>query len=70
MVTDILLYALDYVGRFYAVIIGLYGAIWLSLGVKGFSASNDNRWAKKMFLYSLIFLPVLLAVTIIDFWLS
>lgn len=70
MVTDILLYALGYVGRFYVVIIGLYGAVWLSMGVKGFSAANDKRWAKKMFLYSLIFLPLLLAVSIIGFWLG
>ncbi len=70
MITDISLYALGYVGRFYAVVIGLYAAVWLSLGVKGFSAANDKRWAKKMFLYSLIFLPALLAVTSIDFWLS
>jgi heme o synthase len=70
MATDILLYAMGYVGRFFVVVIGLYGAIWLSLGVKGFSAANDKRWAKKMFLYSLIFLPALLVVTVIDFWLS
>lgn len=70
MVTDILLYAAGYAGRFFAVAMGLYGAVWLSMGVKGFSAANDKRWAKKMFLYSLIFLPTLLAVSIIGFWLG
>lgn len=70
MAADILLYALGYAGRFFAVVMGFYATIWLSLGVKGLSAANDKRWAKKMFLYSLIFLPLLLALSIIGFWLS
>ncbi len=66
MVSDILLYGMGYVSRFFVVVIGLYGAIWLSLAVKGLSAAGGKRWAKRMFLYSLIFLPVLFMVTAID----
>lgn len=70
MITDILLYALGYFGRLSTVVIGLYGALWLSPAVRGLSAADDKLWAKKMFLYSLIFLPALFAVTAVDVWLS
>lgn len=70
MVVDILLYALGYTGRLCAVLIGLYGAVWLSSAVRGLSAANDKLWARKMFLYSLIFLPALSALTLLDVWLA
>ncbi|MGH7193116.1 MAG: heme o synthase [Candidatus Saccharimonadales bacterium] len=70
MVTDILLYALGYFGRLSTVVIGLYGAVWLSSAVRGLSARDDKLWAKKMFLYSLVFLPALFTVTAIDTWLG
>ncbi len=66
MAADILLYANDNLGRLSAVVIGVYGAVWLSSAVRGMSAANGRLWAKKMFLYSLAFLPVLFVVTLID----
>lgn len=69
MVVDILLYAMGYVGRFFAVAIGVYAAIWLSTAVRGLSSVTDTLWAKKMFLYSLVFLPALFVVSFINIWL-
>lgn len=68
-VSGLLLYLTDYGGVVYAVFICLYAAGWLVLGAKGFNTSSDRQWAKNMFLYSLLFLPCLFAVTFVDVWL-
>ena len=51
-----------YAGRAYAgavIVIGLY---WLSAGLRGFSAADDGKWARKVFLSSLITLLVFCAL--------
>jgi heme o synthase len=43
-----------YTGYIYLVIMSLLGMAWLYVGVSGFKAADDNVWARKMFLFSLI----------------
>jgi protoheme IX farnesyltransferase len=44
----------DYAGRAYLLVTLVVGLAWLYLGVKGFRAGDDERWARRMFFFSLI----------------
>jgi len=45
-------------GPVYVVITAALGGYWLYLGLKGFKAEDEIKWANKMFFYSLIYLVV------------
>jgi protoheme IX farnesyltransferase len=47
-----------YTGYSYLTSVILLGLCWLWLGIKGFQSADNNAWAKKMFLFSLIVLTV------------
>lgn len=49
-----LLTVLGYTGYVYLIVMAGLGLYWLWLGLKGFKASDNTAWAKKMFLFSLI----------------
>jgi len=69
VITTILLTTLGYASNTYLVIMAVLGAYWIWLGGKGFYASDDNRWAKQMFKFSLIMLLVFCGLISIDAWL-
>jgi heme o synthase len=48
-----------YAGVTYLVVMLLLGFTWLWMGVRGFKAPDDKRWARKMFFFSLIVILVL-----------
>ena len=53
----LLLTAFGYTGYIYLVVMGLLGAYWLWLGAKGFEAKTkaaNEKWARKMFRFSLV----------------
>lgn len=58
-----------YTGYMYAVLMGLAGAVWLYVGLKGFDSSDDAVWGKKMFKFSLNILLVYSFLISIDTWL-
>lgn len=43
----------------FMMIMALVGISWLVLALKGFSAKNDARWARKMFIFSLVVVTTL-----------
>ncbi len=43
-----------YTGYTYLLIMALLGVWWLRMAVQGFSTKNDDKWAKKVFGFSLI----------------
>jgi heme o synthase len=43
-----------YTGYIYLVVMSLLGITWLCLGVSGLKAPDDDAWARKMFMFSLI----------------
>ncbi len=45
---------LGYTGYVYSAVMGVIGLVWLWKGLQGFKATDDKRWARKMFLFSLI----------------
>ena len=48
-----------YTGIIYAVVAFILGCTWFIRGVCGFSAENDSRWARKMFLFSILNIMIL-----------
>lgn len=54
-----------YAGAVYAAIMGVLALSWLARAAQGFRSSDNNQWAKKVFLYSLVLLPAFLAAVLI-----
>ncbi len=54
-------YSLQLAGRFYLASALLLGLLFLALGIIGLKKSADLRWARRFFLYSIIYLPLLLS---------
>ncbi len=53
---------LHYTGVIYAILVGLLGIAWFARGLQGYEITDDSRWGRKMFLFSLI---VILAISIL-----
>lgn len=61
----ILLTVFGYTGYSYLIVMSLLGTVWLYKSIQGFTAANDNVWARKMFFFSLYIilgLSVMLAI--------
>lgn len=54
----LMLTPLGYTGKIYLVVAPLLGISWLILCLKGFKVDNDKRWARKMFVLSLVIITV------------
>jgi protoheme IX farnesyltransferase len=58
----LLLTAYGYTGWVYLMVMGLLGACWLWIGAKGFEAktkAQNEKWARRMFRFSLIMVLML-----------
>lgn len=64
-----LLTVFGYAGYSYLVVVSLIGLWWLRLGIHGFAAQDDNRWARKTFGFSLLVLLVFSFMLSVDAWL-
>ncbi len=54
-----LLTVLRYTGYVYLTVMLLVSLAWLRLGLQGIKTSDTNRWARKMFLFSLVVMMTL-----------
>lgn len=62
-----LMYAYGYTGIWYLIIGEAFAVIWLVMSLQGFSKkTNDDVWAKKVFLFSISYLMFNLLVMILD----
>lgn len=68
-VCALLLAVAGYAGYAYSVIMTALCAYWLWLGWKSFSATDDNRWSRKVFHHALIVLLAFSFLISIDAWL-
>ena len=59
VVATLLLPVFGYVGIVYTVVMGAVGAYWIWLGIVGIRATDDARWARKMFRFSLVIILAL-----------
>ncbi len=60
-----MLAVLGYAGKMYLAVVLTIGVIWLALAIRGFWIADDQRWARGIFLTSLIVLTLLCAVIIV-----
>ncbi|MDF2721172.1 MAG: protoheme farnesyltransferase [Paenibacillus sp.] len=63
---SLLLYAYGYVGEIYLAAAILLGLAWTFIGLAGFRTKDNDNWAKKMFVFSINYLPILFIVMILD----
>jgi protoheme IX farnesyltransferase len=54
-----------YIGWIYFSVALALGLIWLALGIKGFRTQDNRRWARKMFLFSILNITLLSLVMIV-----
>jgi len=59
MMAAMMLSVFGYAGYAYVAVSAVLGASWLWLGFQGFKCSNDKKWARNMFRYSLVIITVL-----------
>jgi protoheme IX farnesyltransferase len=59
IIVSFMLTALNYTGWMYLIATVLLGTAWLWLCIKGFHCHNDQIWARKMFLFSLVIVTTL-----------
>jgi protoheme IX farnesyltransferase len=64
--TSLTLVALGVAGTLYLAVAGALRAWFFILSVRGFEPDSGNRWARRFFLASLVYLPVLTAALVID----
>ncbi len=62
----LLLNIFHYTGITYAVVMLALGIVWLIKGIKGLHVADDVRWARRMFLFSLIVLTVFCILLSVD----
>ncbi len=63
---SVLLYTYDYVGIYYLIVTIVLGVLWLLLCVAGLFAKNDDRWAKRTFIFSIYYLTIIFILMIIN----
>lgn len=64
---SLLLVPLGIAGNLYLVVMGIAGAVFAAMCVAGLrSTENDNRWARGVFIASLVYLPLLFAALAVD----
>jgi protoheme IX farnesyltransferase len=65
----IALFVFDYTGWTYLVVMGTVAGLWLRLGLQGFGAKDDVKWAKKVFGFSLLTLLIFSLMISLEAWL-
>lgn len=63
---SLLLYAYGYVGEIYLITAIVLGLAWTFIGIAGFRTQDNDNWAKRMFVFSINYLPILFIVMILD----
>ncbi|MNI00707.1 Protoheme IX farnesyltransferase 1 [compost metagenome] len=62
----VMLSAFGYVGHFYLFIVTAVGLVWVFMTLSGFKAKDEDKWAKGMFLYSILYLMLMFGLMVID----
>jgi protoheme IX farnesyltransferase len=63
---SLLLYPLEVAGLGYAVVAAVTGVAYLAYGLAGLFADVGPRWARRLFLASILYLPILFTAMVID----
>ena len=63
---SVLLWVFDYTGRVYGITAIVLGVAWIAFAIAGYAQTEENRWAKRVFFFSLVVLTVLCATMALD----
>ncbi|MFS1514080.1 heme o synthase [Chengkuizengella sp. SCS-71B] len=63
---NIMFYVFGYVGMFYLIVSNLLSIIWFIYCIAGFVTKDDDKWARKTFLFSINYLMINFLVMIIN----
>jgi protoheme IX farnesyltransferase len=63
---SILLYTYNYAGLIYLIAAVVLGVGWLLLCIAGLFAKNDDRWAKRTFMFSIYYLLIIFVLMIVN----
>ncbi len=66
-IATLMLTVMGYTGYVYFVVAAVMGAYWLYLAIIGFKTDDDTKWAKKLFLTSVIIVTILSIVMSVDY---
>lgn len=66
LITSCLLTTFGYTASAYLFVVTLVGMYWLVLASKGFTITNDKKWARSMFIYSLVVVMILSLMICVD----
>lgn len=69
LLMTMLLSVFGYTGFIFFMIMSLLSLYWLWRGLQGFKATNDSKWARKMFFWSLIVILMLSIMLSLNPWL-
>lgn len=58
-----------YAGWTFLIVMEVLGLKWLYMGVKGFQTDDDEKWGRKMFLFSLVVILTFSVMLAINVWL-
>lgn len=66
-IATLMLTVMGYTGYVYFVVAAILCVYWLYLAIIGFKAADDTKWAKKLFLVSVIIVTILSIVMSVDY---
>lgn len=61
-----MLFLFGYTGYIYLTVIMILGFVWLLFAIKGFWVTDTTRWARKMFIFSLVIIVVICLMIAVD----
>ncbi|ABE49559.1 MULTISPECIES: heme o synthase [Methylobacillus] len=67
VIAAVMLTLSGYTGNHYLVVAGVISIYWLGLALAGYKTNNDQIWAKKLFMFSIITITALSVMMSIDF---
>jgi protoheme IX farnesyltransferase len=66
-VASLMLTVMGYTGYVYFVVAAIMGVYWLYLAIIGFKTDDDTKWAKKLFMVSVIIVTILSILMSVDY---
>lgn len=63
---SVMLYINEYAGKIYLIAAVVLGTVWLALCVAGLFVKDDDRWAKRTFLFSINYLLIIFVLMIVN----
>ena len=67
IIATLMLSVMNYTGYIYFTVVAALGVRWLWICAYGFKTVDDRRWARQMFLFSIVIITVLSFMMAVDY---